>query len=250
MASKIIDSFERIDDLNLDGLKIIQDKNQFCFGVDAVLLSHFAAEGIKKDAKVLDLCCGNGIIPLLLSHKSKAKHICGVEIQKCAADLAERSVRLNNLNGKISIFCDDLKNAPKLFGMSSYNNITCNPPYKEIGSGIKNKDSALSIARHEILCNLEDIIVASAKLLMPGGKLALIHRPERLCDIFWHMRKNKIEPKRLKMVYPSYQKAATMVLVEGTYCGRPKLLCEKPIYVHKPNSLEYTDEIDKIYEKI
>ncbi len=241
---------ERIDDLNLNGLRIIQNPNQFCFGVDAVLLAHFAAQGIKNGANVLDLCSGNGIIPILLTHKSESEHICGLEIQSVVAEMAERSVNLNGLDDKISIICGDLKNGSEIFGKSSFHNITCNPPYKENGGGIKNKTDVSAIARHEIMCNLEDVIKTSSKLLMPGGKLAMVHRPERLTDIFWHMRNNKIEPKRLRMVHPSYGKTATMVLVEGAYRGKPKLFLEPPLYIHKDGSQEYTEEIDIIYERI
>lgn len=245
----LIDEFERIDDLNLNGLRIIQNPNQFCFGVDAVLLAHFASQGIKKHAKVLDLCCGNGIIPILLTHKSSAEHITGIEIQSPAAELAVKSTALNHLNEKIDIICDDLKRSVEIFGMRSFNNITCNPPYKENGGGIKNKFDAAAIARHEIMCCLEDVIEVSSKLLCPGGKLAIIHRPERLADIFWHMRRNKIEPKRLRMVHPSHGKTATMILVEGTYCGNPKLFLEPPLYIHKEDGSGYTDEINIIYER-
>lgn len=240
---------ERIDDLNLNRLRIIQNPNQFCFGVDAVLLAHFAAQGIKNGANVLDLCSGNGIIPILLTHKSEAENIRGLEIQSAVAEMANRSVKLNRLDGKISIICGDLKNGSEIFGKSSFNNITCNPPYKENGSGLKNKTDVSAIARHEIMCNLEDVIKTSSELLMPGGKLAMVHRPERLADIFWHMRNNKIEPKRLRMVHPSHGKTAAMVLVEGTYCGRPKLFLESPLYIHKDGSQEYTEEIDIIYER-
>jgi len=243
-----IKEFERIDDLNLNGLRIIQNPEWFCFGVDAVLLSNFAAEGIKKGAEVLDMCSGNGIIPILLTHKSEAKQITGLEIQEIVAKMALRSVALNNLNGKIKMICGDLRRGSEIFGRSSFNNIVCNPPYKEIGGGLKNKHSVSAIARHEIMCSLEDVIRVSAELLTPGGKIALIHRPERLADIIWHMRSNKIEPKRLRMVHPSPNKTATMVLIEGAYCGKPKLFLEPPLYIHDENG-EYTDEINEIYER-
>ncbi len=247
--NNILKKNERIDDLNLDGLKIIQNPSQFCFGVDAVLLAYFAAQGIKKWARVLDLCSGNGIIPILLTHKSAAEHITGLEIQSAVAEMAGRSVALNRLEAQIDIVCGDLRHGSEIFGRSSFHNITCNPPYKENGGGIKNKFDVSAIARHEIMCNLEDVIKVSAELLTPGGKLALIHRPERLADIFWHMRNNKIEPKRLRMVHPSYGKTATMVLVEGAYCGRPKLFLEPPLYIHKSDGSGYTEEIDLIYER-
>lgn len=244
----LINNCERIDDLNLGGLKIIQNPTQFCFGVDAVLLADFAAKGIKKDAEVLDMCSGNGIIPIILSHKSHAGRITGLEIQECVAEMACRSITLNGLEAKIKIICDDLCRGSEIFGRSSFNNIICNPPYKENGGGLRNKHSVSAIARHEILCSLEDVIRVSAELLIPGGKLAVIHRPERLCDIFCLMRKYKIEPKRLRMVHPSPGKTATMVLAEGAYCGKPKLFLDPPLYIHDENG-EYTDEINMIYER-
>lgn len=244
-----INEFERIDDLNLDGMRIIQNPDWFCFGVDAVLLAHFAAAGIKKGANVLDMCSGNGIIPLLLSHKSAAGHITGLEIQPEVEEMAQRSVTLNGLEHKISMVCGDLRQGSEIFGRSFFNNIVCNPPYKEYGGGIQSKHRVSAIARHEIMCNLEDVIKSAAELLAPSGKLALIHRPERLADIFCIMRSNKIEPKRLRMVHPSCKKTATMVMVEGAYCGRPKLFLEPPLYIHSENG-GYTQEIDEIYERI
>ncbi len=242
----MIHSYERLDDLQLDGLKLIQNPDWFCFGVDAVLLSHFANSSIKKDAKVLDLCSGGGIIPILLSSKSVAKSITGLEIMPEVCEMAQRSVTLNNLSAKVNMVCEDLKNGTELFGKAQFDNITCNPPYKEAFGGLKNKTDIVTVARHEVLCNLEDIISVSAELLKPYGKLALIHRPERLCDIITLMRKYKIEPKRLRFVHPSTAKTATMILVEGAKLGRPKLFLEPPLYVHKENG-DYTDEINEIY---
>lgn len=237
---------ERIDDLQINGLKLIQNSNMFCFGVDAVLLTDYAKTSIKKNANVLDLCCGNGIVPVLLSEKSCAKTIYGIEVQDEAAKLAERNVKLNNLEEKVEIICDNLKNGVSHFGKAVFDNITCNPPYKENGGGIKNPNSALMIARHEILCSLEDIIRVSADLLKPMGKLTLIHRPERLVDIIILMKKYKIEPKRLRYVHPKYEKTATMILIEGSKHGKPKLFLDPPLYVYNTNGT-YTDEIDKIY---
>ncbi len=238
--------YERLDDLQIKNLKLIQNPDWFCFGVDAVLLSDFAAKNIKKDAVVLDLCSGNGIIPILLTAKTQAKHITGLEIQTEVAEMAKRSVTLNNLDHGIDMVCGDLKNSVELFGKSVFDNITCNPPYKENHGGIQNKTDNLTIARHEILCSLEDIIKASATLLKPGGKLSMIHRPERLADILCLMRSNKIEPKRLRFVHPSPSKTATMIMVEGARQGNPKLFLEPPLYVHDENG-NYTEEINEIY---
>lgn len=242
----MIHSYERLDDLQLDGLKLIQNPNWFCFGVDAVLLSDFACKSVKKGAAVLDLCSGNGIVPILLSAKSSAQSLCGMEIQEAVAEMAERSIALNHLEDKVKMVCGDLKRAESVFGKAVFDNITCNPPYKENFGGLQNKTDTITIARHEIFCTLEDIVAVSEKLLKPGGKLALIHRPERLIDIICLMRLHNIEPKRLRFVHPSPTKTATMILIEGARGGKPKLFLEPPLYVHDENG-NYTDEINKIY---
>lgn len=249
MNNTIIYKNERIDDLHLNNLKLIQNPKQFCFGVDAVLLAHFASAGIKSGSKTMDMCAGNGIISILLSHKSLAEEIVGLEIQNNVSDMASRSVILNDLSKKIKMVCGDLKNAGDMFGKSSFNNIVCNPPYKEYGGGLVSRHNSTAIARHEILCNAEDIIKSSSELLMPGGKLAMIHRPERLIDLVTLMRSYKIEPKRLRFVHPSYKKTATMILLEGTYGGRPKLFLEPPLYIYEETGTKYTDEINLIYER-
>lgn len=244
----MIQPFERLDDLGCGGLRIIQNPSWFCFGVDAVLLANFAAQSIKKDAEVLDFCCGNGIVPILLSHKSLAKTLTGIEIQAPVAKMAQRSVCLNGIENKVSIVCGDLKRGGEIFGKASFDNITCNPPYKENPGGLKNKSDIITAARHEIFCSLEDIIENAATLLKVGGKLSMVHRPERLADIFCLMRKYKIEPKRLRFVHPSPQKTANMILVEGTRGGRPKLFLDPPLCIHDENG-NYTDEINEIYER-
>lgn len=250
MKNDLINDYERLDDLNIGGLRIIQNPSQFCFGVDAVLLADFASYGIKKQNKVIDLCSGNGIIPILLTHKTAETDIVGLEIQEDIAEMAMRSVKFNDIGDRVDVICGDLKNANQEFGKSSFNNVTCNPPYKEYGGGLINKHSASAIARHEIMCNLEDIIKVSAELLIPQGKLAMIHRPERLIDIVTLMRKYKIEPKRLRFIHPSANKTATMILVEGAYCGKPKLFLEPPLYIYEGTGTNYTSEINSIYERM
>lgn len=239
---------ERVDDLQIEDLRLIQNPEWFCFGTDAVLLSDFSSSSIKKDAKVLDLCSGNGIIPILLSAKSPATKIYGLEIQEAVAEMAKRSVRLNKLEDKVEMICGDLKNSEELFGRSFFNNIVCNPPYKEAGGGLVNKSDPTTLARHEILCSLEDIVRVSSIILEPYGKLSMIHRPERLADIMCLMRKYRIEPKRLRFVHPLPEKTATMILVEGAYCGKPKLFLEPPLYVYKEPKV-YSDEILHIYNR-
>lgn len=248
MFSDLVFENERIDDLQIGGLKIIQNPEWFCFGTDAVLLADYASKSIKKNARVLDMCSGNGIIPILLSAKSKAAEIYGLEIQDCVAEMASRSVKMNGLEDKIKMFCGDLKTADALFGRSFFNNIICNPPYKEAGGGLTNKNDPVTLARHEILCSLEDIIRVSSILLEPYGKLCMIHRPERLADILCLMRAYKIEPKRLRFIHPTADKTATMILVEGAYCGKPKLFLDPPLYVYKEPNV-YSDEILHIYNR-
>ncbi|MBE7032279.1 MAG: tRNA1(Val) (adenine(37)-N6)-methyltransferase [Ruminococcaceae bacterium] len=250
MGNVTVNPNERIDDLQTPtGLRLIQNPDWFCFGVDAVLLSDFAAKSIKSKARVLDMCSGNGIIPILLTEKSAANHIDGLEIQEPVAEMASRSVCLNSLEEKIKITAGDLKNAADIYGKCVFDNVTCNPPYKEASGGLKNSADAVTIARHEICCSLEDIIESAEKVLKPYGKLCLIHRPERLADIIWLMRKHRIEPKRLRLVHPSPGKVATMILVEGAKHGNPKLFLDPPLYVHDSNG-NYTDEIQQIYGRV
>lgn len=246
MDDKLIFNEERIDDLQLDGLKIIQNPEWFCFGIDAVLLSHFASLSIKKDYKVIDFCTGNGILPLLLSKKTHAKIIYGIEIQECVADLAKRNIKFNKLEDMITIHNGDIKNLETIFEKGSIDYITCNPPYKENSAGLKNEKDIIKIARHEICCNLEDIILSASYLLKPGGKIALVHRPERLVDLIYIMKKNRIEPKKLRFVHPYTSKTATMILIEGTKHGGKNLVLEPPLYVYNENR-EYTDEVNQIY---
>lgn len=248
MLNNLVLPNERVDDLQLGGLKIIQNPDWFCFGTDAVLLSNYSAKSIKKNARVLDMCSGNGIVSILLSHKSKAEKIYSLEIQEQVSQMAKRSVTLNNLDDKIGVICGDLKDGENIFERSFFNNIVCNPPYKEAGGGLTNKDDTLMIARHEILCSLEDIIRVSSILLEPLGKLTLIHRPERLADICCLMRKYKLEPKRLRFVHPMPNKTATMILIEGSYCGNPKLFLDPPLYMYSEPGI-YSDEILHIYNR-
>lgn len=235
---------ETIDDLQLKGLKLIQKKDGFKFGIDAVLLSDFAY--IKRNHEVIDLCTGTGIIPFLIYGKYKPQHVCGLEIQEDMVHMAKRSVKLNTLEGSISFYNEDLKNIDYLKQLKKFDVVTVNPPYKLNNSGIINPNDKLAIARHEILCNLEDVIYASRILLKDNGRLFMIHRPERLADIFTLMRKYKIEPKRVKMIHPKVGKAPNIVLVEGQRDGGSYLKWEPPLYVYDDNG-KYTKEIDSIY---
>ena len=243
-ATTLLRNNERIDELHRKGYQIIQDPGRFCFGMDAVLLSGFAR--VKRGEKVLDLGTGTGIIPILLEAKTDGEHFTGLEIQPESADMAGRSVRLNHLEEKVSIVTGDIKDASKIFGASSFDIITTNPPYMIGEHGIRNEADAKTIARHEVLCTLDDILAQSAKLLKNGGRFYMIHRPFRLAEIFSKMVAYGIEPKRMQLVYPYVDKEPNMVLIEGLRGGRSRLTVEKPLIVYKSEG-EYTDEIYKIY---
>lgn len=240
----ILKKNERIDDLQRNHYKIIQDPERFCFGMDAVLLSGFARA--KEGDRVLDLGTGTGIIPILMEAKTQAAHFIGLEIQRESADMAARSVSLNHLEGKIEIVTGDIKEAVSLFGAASFDVVTCNPPYMTEHHGLTNPEAPKAIARHELLCTLEDVISQAARLLKPGGNFYMVHRPFRLVDIITLLRTYGVEPKRMKMVYPFVDKEPNMVLIEANRGGRPRLSVEKPLIVYKEPGA-YTDEIYDIY---
>lgn len=235
---------ERLDDLNRNGYHIIQDKSRFCFGMDAVLLSGFAQ--VKRGETVLDLGTGTGIIPILLAAKTQGAHFTGLEIQPDSADMAARSVAYNHLEDKIGIVTGDIKDASKLFGASSFDVVTTNPPYMIGQHGLQNPDAAKAIARHEVLCTLEDVVRESAKVLRPGGRFFMVHRPFRLSEIFGCMTQYGIEPKRMRLVYPFVDKEPNMVLIEGMRGAKKRMTVEKPLIVYKEQG-KYTDEIYEIY---
>ena len=240
----ILKENERIDDLQRNHYKIIQDPERFCFGMDAVLLSGFARA--KEGDRVLDLGTGTGIIPILMEAKTQAAHFTGLEIQHESADMAARSVSLNHLEGKIEIVTGDIKEAVSLFGAASFDVVTCNPPYMTEHHGLTNPEAPKAIARHELLCTLEDVISQAARLLKPGGNFYMVHRPFRLVDIITLLRTYGVEPKRMKMVYPFVDKEPNMVLIEANRGGRPRLSVEKHLIVYKEPGV-YTDEIYDIY---
>ncbi len=235
---------ERIDDLQRNHYKIIQDSDRFCFGMDAVLLSGFARA--KEGDRVLDLGTGTGIIPILMEAKTCAAHLSGLEIQPDSADMARRSVKLNGLEEKIEIVTGDIKEAVSLFGPASFDVVTCNPPYMTEHHGLTNPGAPKAIARHELLCTLEDVISQAGRLVKPGGNFYMVHRPFRLADIFVLLRQYKIEPKRMKLVYPFVDKEPNMVLIEANRGGRPRMTVEKPLIVYKEPGV-YTDEIYEVY---
>lgn len=235
---------ERLDELQRNGYQIIQNPEKFCFGMDAVLLSGFAKA--KAGDKVLDMGTGTGIIPILMEAKTQAAHLTGLEIQEESADMARRSVSLNNLTDKIDIVTGDIKEADKYFASASFDVITCNPPYMIDQHGLTNPDGPKAIARHEIFCTLEDVITQATKLLKPGGHFYMVHRPFRLAEIIVTMAEHKLEPKRMQLVYPYIDKEPNMVLIEGVRGGKSRMSVEKPLIVYKAPG-EYMPEIYDIY---
>lgn len=238
---------ERIDDLEFNGYKIIQNKNGFCFGIDSVLLSDFAKK-IKKDAKVIDLGTGTGIISILLAGKTKAKEIIGVEIQQDVADMANRSIELNNLENKIKIINENIINLNNYFEKQSIDVIVTNPPYKKINTGVKNDNEKKLISRHELTANLEDFIKISKDLLKDKGEFYMVHRAERLVDIIYLMRKYKIEPKQIKFVAPKISKEPNLILIKGIKNANEFLKFDNILFVYNEDG-SYTDEILNIYGK-
>ena len=239
---------ERIDDLELNNLKIIQNKNGFCFGMDSVLLSDFA-KNIKPNTKVIDLGTGTGILPILLSAKTKASKIVGIEIQEDVANMANRSVELNNLQNRLETICENIKNLKNVYETNSFDAIVTNPPYKTKGTGGINELKSKLISRHEITADLEDFISISSYLLKDQSNIYMVHRPERLVDILSIFRKYKLEPKELKLVQPNCGKAPNLVLIKATKNAKPFLKIDKPLYIYKSDGT-YTEELLKIYNKI
>ena len=222
----MLKEYERIDILS-DELKIIQNENEFMYGTDAVALSAFAS--VKKNSKVLDLCTGSGIIPLLIYNRVKPVQITGLEYFEKVADMAERSVRLNSLDDKIKIICDDLKNIRSLFPPGTFTDVTVNPPYMVNESGLLNQNDYKTAARHEILCTLDDVISAAEYALKFGGKFSMVHRCERMTDVFAEMRKYKIEPKRFTYIYSDINISPKIFLIEGKKGAAPGLVFEPPL---------------------
>ena len=235
---------ERIDDLQLDGLKIIQNPNGFCFGIDAVLLSDFVK--LKKSDIAVEFGTGTGVIPILLSGKTNFNKIYAFEVQHEVADMARRSIEMNLLQNKIEIIEDNLRETKRYFQKQSVDVVFSNPPYMSTDGGLKNPEDKKAISRHEVLCNLEDIIENAHYLLKDGGNLYMIHRPNRLVDIVAMCRKYKLEPKEIRMIQPFATKRPNIFLIRCTKLGRPDLKFLDPLIVYKTPG-EYTDEIYKIY---
>ena len=235
---------ERIDDLQRNGYRIIQKKKGFCFGMDAVLLSGFAQ--VKEGEVAVDLGTGTGIIPILLEAKTKGKHFTGLEIQEEVAEMAGRSVRLNQLENRVDIVRGDIKEASRLFGTASFDVVTSNPPYMNDNHGLKNPELPKAIARHEVFCTLDDVCREASLLLKSGGRFYMVHRPHRLAEIITALKNYKLEPKRMKLVHPFVDKEANMVLIEAVRGGRSMMKVEAPIIVYKEPGV-YTQEIYDVY---
>lgn len=238
---------ERVDDLEYKGLKIIQDINGFCFGIDSILLSDFS-KNIKKGAKVLDLGTGTGIIATLLCGKTQLSEIIGVEVQKEVCEMASRSIKLNNLENKFKLINDNILNLNKYFNLNSFDAIVTNPPYKKKETGVENRDIKKLISRHEIEATLEDFIKISKDMLKDKGEIYIVHRPERLVDLLFLMRKYKLEPKKIKFVYSNINKSPKLVLIQGIKNAKPFLIVEENLYIYDEKG-EYTKQLLEIYNK-
>lgn len=235
---------ERLDDLQLSGYRIIQNPDKFCFGMDAVLLSGFVRAD--KGDELLDLGTGTGILPILLSAKTECAHLTGLEIQEESADMARRSVKLNHLESKVSIVTGDIKEAGSIFPSASFDCITCNPPYMIGQHGITNPEAPKAIARHEILCTFEDVAAVTARLLKPGGHFFLVHRPFRLAELIVTLTGYRLEPKRMRLVYPYADREPNMVLLEAVRGGNSRMTVEKPLIIFEEQG-KYTKEIREKY---
>ncbi|GIM46016.1 methyltransferase [Collibacillus ludicampi] len=237
---------ERLDDLQAGNLRIIQSDDMFSFSLDAVLLAHFAH--VRSRDRVIDLGTGSGVIPLLLTAicKKGPREIVALEIQEHIAERAGRSVAGNGLSDTIRVVHGDLRQAARMFGTGTFDVVTCNPPYRPAGIGDASVMESIRIAKHEITCTLQDVVEQSAKLVKSGGKVALVHRPDRLVDIFYEMRRNKLEPKRMRLIHPREHTNPHIVLIEAIKDGGKELRIEPPLFVHEADG-SYTEEIRKMY---
>ena len=233
---------ERIDDLGRRGYRIIQNPGLFCFGTDAVFLADFVRSS--PGDKALDLCSGNGIIPILLMARDKAARVTGIEIQKESADLFRRSVLLNGLEDKINIICGDIKNESLL--TDTFDIVTCNPPYMSAGEGLTNPDTPKALARHEIMCDFSDVAAAASRALNAGGRFFFVHRPRKMTEIFAELRKNRLEAKRMRFVHPKEGERANLILVEAVKDGGVQMIIEPPLIVYKAPGV-YSDEVKAMY---
>lgn len=243
---QIMDNDFRLDELSQWGIKILQSPKKFCFGIDAVLLADYAKNSIRKNQKIFDLGTGTGIIPLLMCASNKDADYTAIEIQEESALMAQKSVELNNLQDKIKIIQGDIKDIPLKFPANCAKIVTSNPPYMINEHGKQNPSDCKAIARHEVLCNLEDVVKAASHLLASEGHFFMIHRPFRLSEIFVILTKYKLEPKRMRLVLPHADEEPNLVLIEAVKGARPRITVEKPLIVRNSDG-SYTEEIDLIY---
>lgn len=235
---------ERVDDLQRKGYRIIQNGRLFCFGMDAVLLAAFA--GVKRGERMLDLGTGTGVIPILLEARTEGTFFAGLEICEASADMAGRSVKLNGLEDKISIIRGDIREADRIFPPASFDVVTSNPPYMTASHGLVNPNPEVAAARHEILCTLEDVVSQAARLLKPRGRFYMVHRPFRMAEIIRTLGRYRLEPKRLRLVYPFADKEPNMLLVECLLYGRPRVKVEPPLIIYEKPGV-YTREVRELY---
>lgn len=245
-SSDLIKEDETLEDLQLSGLAIIQKKDGFRFGIDAVLLSDFAKD--IRAGEMLDMCTGSGVIPVLLFAKTKIPKIFGLEIQEEVFEMAKRTVRLNNLSYRVFIDKGDVKEGYKIYGKRRFDLITCNPPYMPKGTAVTNELDTKIIARHEVLCTLEDVIKSASELLKQHGHFLMVHKPTRLADILCLMREYGIEPKKIRLVHKNADAEPSLVLVDGAYKGGRELRIMPPLYLYNENG-EETEELKRIYGK-
>ena len=245
MNIEIMDD-ERLDDLNCKNLKILQKKDGFCFGMDSVLIANFAKIS-RKNAIVADLGTGTGIISILVAGKQNPEKVYAVEIQEELVDLAKRSVKYNDLENKIDIINADIVGISKGNFNKKFDYVISNPPYKKLNTGLINDNQKKLISRHEVKCTLKDVVNEASKLLKDKGVFYMVHRPDRLCDIFNAMRENKVEPKEIQLVHSHLEDEANLVLIKGVKCGNPSLKVLKPLIVYNENN-EYTEELLKFYD--
>lgn len=238
---------ERIDDLEYKGFKLIQNKKGFCFGVDSVLLSDYAKR-IKKNAKVVDIGTGTGIISILLCGKTSLEKIYGIEIQADVAEMAMRSAKLNHLEDRFEVINVNIKDVFSRLNKYEYDVVVTNPPYKKLDTGVKSTEKRQLISRHEVECTLEDIIESASKLLKDLGEFYMVHRAERIVDIMCLLRKYKLEPKNLRFVYSRAEDKPTLILIRAVKCAKEFLKIDKPLVIYREDG-EYTDEILEIYDK-
>ena len=243
-GNSLLQDGERLDDLQREGYYLIQNPSRFCFGMDAVLLGAFAIT--RQGEKILDLCSGNGIVPMLLCARNKTISVTGLEIDEYAVDMARRSALYNGLTQRTAFIQGDIREARDFISPASFHAVTVNPPYMKGGSGLINPSDVLASARHEILCNLDDVTAAASYALKSSGRLYMVHRPGRLAEIIQSLSRHHLEVKRMQLVYPYIDKEPNMVLLEARKGGNPGMVVEKPLIVYQEPGV-YTAEVLELY---